>query len=808
MKLYKRNKNQVDLYPRKDIYTKLEFDKILELLHEKCNSVLGQQYVERIKIVADVNRITEQLQQAYEFKQLEMFEEQGFPTDNYIDITSELKLLAINNSVLTEEQVFKVYKILQAILSVLQYFMGANNEKTERYPTIYALLKEVEVDKNLINKIKKILDEDGRIRSNASPELAHIRKVIVSRYRDLDRKFAALIREYQNNSWLTDTAESVRNGRRVLSVVAEHKRKVKGIVHDESSTGSTTFIEPDGTLQINNEIVELRQAEKREIYRILTVLTADLRPYETNFQKFQRLLGLLDFIRAKALLAIDINAHKPTISNDRSIEIFNARHPLLFLKNKPLKKATIPLSLSLNLGDRLLVVSGPNAGGKSVLLKTVGLMQLMLQAGLLVPTNDNSTMQVFRKIFVDMGDEQSIENDLSTYSSRLKNMRYFTDYTNSNTLLLIDEFGSGTDPSLGGPIAEAILEQLNKKFCYGVITTHYANIKVFADNNNGIVNGCMNFDYRTLSPKYTLEIGKPGSSFAFELATKSGLSKDIIEAAKRKVDSSYKDFDELLTTLQAEKQRVEELERKTARKLAEYETLFKDYSAKKAELDQKRKKILLETKEKAQVELQQANKKFENMVRELKENKAEKQVIKKIKDEIQKDKDKLHQSIETLKDGIFYKKSDKPITVGGYVKLVDGREVGQVLELRKNAAIVQFDNLKTNVKVKKLLAVEAVKPKPQNSAYSVYNSLQARSEFDTNIDIRGMRRMEALKAVEDLIDKALVFNVDELKIIHGIGDGILRRSIRDMLRAYKQVRTVRDEETQYGGQGVSIVELH
>ena len=595
----------------------------------------------------------------------------------------------------------------------------------------------------------------------------------------------------------------------MLSVPAEHKRKVKGIIHDESSTGSTTFIEPEATVYISNEIIELQQAEKREIHRILRNLTQQTRPHLHTLKQYRQTLSILDFVRAKALFAIDLNAVMPRLSTDKSVEIFNARHPLLYLKNKTLKKNTVPLSFSLSIAERILVVSGPNAGGKSVMLKTVGLLQVMLQAGMLVPADDHSLFTIFRNLFVDIGDEQSIENDLSTYSSRLRNMRYFTEHANAKTLLLIDEFGSGTDPALGGAIAEALLEYLNKKFCYAIITTHYSNIKVYATSTPGIFNGCMLFDHATLSPLYKLDVGKPGSSFAFELAVKSGLADAIIQNAKSKVDVSYKEFDELLSNLQRDKQAVNESERILAKKDAQITKLLEEYTQKSQALEQNRKKIILEAQQQALTFLEDANRKFENMVREWNENKGEKTVIKKIKAEIEEDKAKLSETVEALKDIIYFRKSDKPVEVGVFVRLRGGTEVGKVLELRKNTAIVQFDLLKTHINIKELEVVELEEQKPDNTPgrINLYNTLQAKSEFKNNIDLRGMRREEALQAVEEMLDRAMMLGVGEVKIIHGIGDGILRRAIRDLLKSYKTVKSVLDEEPQYGGSGVSIVEL-
>ncbi|HRK25677.1 MAG TPA: endonuclease MutS2 [Chitinophagales bacterium] len=807
MKHFDKDKHAIDFYP-KDLFKKLEFDKIQELLAHKCLSPMGKEWVEKMQVMAQPNDIMQRLHQTHDFKQFLSFEEQGFPDGHFLDLKEEITLLGIDNAVLNEQQFFRISQVLRTVEEIVRLFAGHSNDRRQKYPALFELISPLTISKELAHQIKQVLDDNGKVRSDASKELQQIRKNITARYTDLERKFNAIITEYKKYGWLTDSAESIRNGRRVLSVPAEHKRKVKGIIHDESNTGSTTYIEPEATVYLTNEIVELQQAEKREIYQILRELTLKTRPHLPALKQYRQTLGLLDFVRAKALLAIDLNAAMPRLSSDKSMEIYNARHPLLYLKNKTLKKKTVPLTFSLSIAERLLVVSGPNAGGKSVLLKTVGLLQLMLQTGLLVPADDHSLFTLFRNFFVDIGDEQSIENDLSTYSSRLRNMRYFTEHANAKTLLLIDEFGSGTDPALGGAIAEALLEYFNKKFCYGIITTHYSNIKVYATQTPGIINGCMLFDHASLSPLYRLEVGKPGSSFAFELAVKSGLADAIILNAKQKVDVEYKEFDELLSTLQRDKQAVNERERIATQKEEQLTKLLQEYTQKKQELEQNRKKMLLEASQKAQALWEDANRKFENMVREWNENKGDKALIKKIKAEIEQDRALLTDDVEDLKEEVYYRKTDKPITIGAQVQLRGGREVGKVTEIRRNAAIVEFEHITTHINLKELEVVERIQnPKENAPQISLYNTLQAKSEFKNSIDIRGMRRDEALREVENLLDKAMLLGVNELKIIHGIGDGILRRAIRDLLKKYRSVKSVLDEEPQYGGAGISIVEL-
>lgn len=796
------------LYP-KDIFDKLGFSKIIALLLDKCQSPLGQQLARKITLELNPTVVERKLRQTHEFKQLLMFEAVDFPTENYLDLSEELQLLQISNGVLTEQQMFKVLLVLQTVSAIVRYFGGQQNTRREVYPHIFRLCDPIEVSKELLNHIKDTLDENGKVRTDASPELGRIRRLIQSMYRDLERKFNAELAEYRRNGWLSDSAESVRNGHRVLAVLAEHKRKIKGIVHDVSATGNTLFIEPEGIVHIGNEIVELQQAERQEIYRIMAALTDKVRPFLPAIKNYQKLLAILDFVRAKALLAIDLNAHMPRLSTDRSLELFAARHPLLYLKNEALKKPTVPLTLQLNANERILLVSGPNAGGKSVMLKTVGLLQLMFQSGMLVPCADHSIMPIFHHLFIDIGDEQSIENDLSTYSSKLQNMRYITERVNGKTLVLIDEFGSGTDPALGGAIAEAILEVLNQKHCYGIVTTHYSNLKVFASQTKGMINGSMAFDYNNLLPLYKLEPGRPGSSFAFELAAKSGLAQHIINRAKKKVDRQYKEFDELLTTLQHEKQTAQETAHTAEKRLAEANALIGTYSEKTTELEKKRKQMLLDAQQKALDEIAEMKQKFEKMLKEWQSNRDDKPQIQKIKNEIIQDRQRLTQSIEILQDAIYFRDAKVPVSAGAHVRLRAGKEIGKVIEVRRDVAIVEFGELRTNIKIKELISVQEV-PTTKTSRRShevLQSSVEAKSSFETTLDVRGMRREEALLAVENLVDNALIHNVDDLKIIHGLGDGILRRSIRDMLRRYDSIKSVTDEEPQYGGSGVSLVSL-
>jgi len=799
-----KKKYYANLYP-KEIYDKLEFDKILEKLEGYCQSPLGREYVENIRFMTERDEIEKQLRQTHEFLLLLNTSVQPFPSENYLELKQEIHLLGIQNSVLNEQQIFKVFQVLETTSSILYFFRQKDGENQELYPELAALTNDLDVEKDLLNAIKYVIDENGKIKSSASSDLARIRNNMGRKYQELDSRFRSAINEFKRYGYLEDNIESIRNGRRVLAVKSSHKRKIKGMIVDESSTGRITYIEPEATLQANNELFELQQEEKREIYRILQRLTTQLVPYIEPLKAYQSLLGKLDFIRAKAKLGHSMNGIMPMISGERITELFNAYHPYLFLLNKQQKKKTVPLSIRLSIADRILVISGPNAGGKSVALKTMGLLQVMLQTGMLLPVDEGSMMSIFKRIFVDIGDEQSLENDLSTYSSRLHNMRYFTEHADGKTMVLIDEFGSGTDPKFGGAIAEAILEDLNKKHVYGVITTHYSNIKIFATQNRGLINGSMAFDKKNMRPLYRLEVGQPGSSFAFEIADNCGLSEKVLEAARQKVGEKYLEFDEILSSLQAEKAELSaRLESVVVREKAA-EAAVSAYEAKRKDITKKRQSILLEAEQEALNLVNDTNKKYNKILLDLSKQKGEKKVVKKIQEEIEKDRTKSRTKIEKMKDVVLAKKSKGILEEGASVQLRTGGKVGTVVELRNNRALVAFGELKTTVKTKELVVVE--KQEKKERAMVHFDTLTAAVEFSSNIDVRGMRREEALSEVERLLDNGIMANAARLTIIHGRGDGILRRSIRQYLRKSKFVVSVGDEEPQYGGDGISIVEL-
>lgn len=795
----------MQLLPR-DLYEKLEFDKVLELLEKECLGELGVETVKGLRPADDISLIERSLNEAREFR-LSMDENDHFPIFSYSVVSEELRMLEVEGYVLPEEGLRNIRNVLVFTHRIFRFFKGA---RRETYPALYENIRELSFDKALIEAIEKVVDEDGNIRPDASPELLRIRRQIQARQKELERQFRIIINEYRNKGWLSDNIESFRNGRRVLSVPSEHKRKIRGIIHDESTTGKTAFIEPEAIIEINNDIFDLETEERREIYRILRELSAELRPYVPQIRIYQDVLGHFDFVQAKARLAQQMQAVQPKLFDKPHFGIQQGRHPLLYLKNKRLEKKTVPFDFQLLGNNRILMLSGPNAGGKSITLKSVGLMQLMLQSGLLVPMDEGSEMGVFHKMFADIGDQQSIEDDLSTYSSRLENMRNFLEQADRNTLVLIDEFGSGTDPKIGGAIAEAILVELNYKKVFGVITTHYSNLKVFAFKAKGIVNGSMYFDKESLSPTYELQVGRPGSSYAYEIAEKSGLSKKVLDYAKHRTGKNEKAVDQLLVDLQQEKQELESKLQEMKDREDKLDKLIKNYEQLHRELEFRRKKMKLELKEQALQQAARDNKEMERLVREIKEQ----QNIEKAKEiamQAREERQQLSEEVGGLREEIYYQpvakeEKHKAIQVGDFVKLRTGGATGTVESIDRNKAVVTMGQMRMTIKLRDLQHARA--PLEVQSSRSVQSDTVAQTAtFESKLDIRGMRYDEALKVVEDFVDQALISNTTSLQIVHGKGNGILRNAVRKKLKEYNVDMDIWHPEQQQGGDGVTLVEI-
>lgn len=819
------------LYPT-TLEHKLGFDTIRQRLKDACISPLGQDYVDKIRFTDNGQLIDKLLRQTDEFRQIVQFES-DFPGSNYIDIRAHLGRARVEGLALSEAEFFDIKLALRTVQDCFRFL--AKRAETNAFPYLRELAQlggtgSTGVDKTLTDAIERVIDDRGLVRDSASPELATIRRRIISEQANLRKRLDSILRQARQNGWIPDDLSlTVRGGRLVIPIAAEHKRKIKGFVHDESQTGQTVFLEPAEVFDANNEIRELEYEERREIHRILIALTNQLRPHLEALKKAVNFLAQIDFIRAKAKLAIQLDAVLPKLTDRPLLDWTNARHPLLYLSfQKPApnadgtpgeRKSVIPLSVRLDEKGRILIISGPNAGGKSVALKTIGLIQYMLQCGMLVPMADYSEMGVFQNLFIDIGDEQSLENDLSTYSSHLTAMKQFVIGANKRTLFLIDEFGTGTEPGLGGAIAESILEELNKSGAYGVINTHYTNLKVFADKTPGLVNGAMRFDGEHLEPLYQLEIGRPGSSFAFEIAQKIGLPKGVIDRAKEKLGTQQVNFEKLLKELDIEKRVFAERnmeiginQRKAAQQLAEYTAL-------KTRIDNEQKQLINDAKQKAKSLVQEANQRIENTIREIKENKAEREVTKQIRQELETfDRTQLQpqalvvEKTQPVEDE--FEADSGAIGVGSYVRIAgQNAAIGQVQSMRGKDAEVRIGDLKTTVKLNRLEkvsrktfrnATERKDDTPRSQGLDINEKMQ---NFNFNLDIRGKRGEEAIGEVDRFVDDALMLGFPELRIVHGKGDGILRTLVRNHLRGYKQVARMADEHVDRGGAGVTVVTM-
>lgn len=792
----------------KDLKERLEFDKITALLEKECLGEPGREAVRQMNFTTDIRHIERMLREVWEIK-IGLSNSDYLPMAAYEDITEDLKMLNIEGYVLPEEGFRRINAVLLVTGDLYRYF---NPERRKVYPTLHDVIRPISFDESLSAAISRVFDADGNIRPDASPALQRIRREIISKERELDKVFRNLINTYRNSGWLTDNVESIRNNRRVLSVPVEHKRKIRGIIHDESATGRTAFIEPEAVIEINNDIFDLQQEERREIWRILKELSATLRPYTPAMEEYLGLLAYLDVALSKARLAMQMNGNMPRLVDKPCLGTEMGRHPLLFLKNKKTGRETVPFDLRLHGDNRIVVLSGPNAGGKSILMKSVGLLQLMIQSGMLVPVDEISEMGIFEHIFADIGDQQSLEDDLSTYSSRLVNMRSFLQHADGRTLILIDEFGSGTDPKMGGAIAEAILRELNEREVYGVITTHYSNLKMFAFKNKGIVNGSMLFDQEHLVPTYRFKVGRPGSSYAFEIAQKSGLSKKILQYARQRTGKSETAVDDLLIDLQREKKEVEDKLTLVSEREKQLEKLVRSYEDLHRDLEFRRKKFKLEAKEQALQEVARENKELERLVREIREQ-QNLEKAKELVEQSREERKKAEEQVETLRQEVYQtptpalreaKKGD--IEAGDYVKMRSGGATGVVESVDKSKAIVVVGQLRLTVKLQDL--EHARQPLEVNNRASIqHDTVSQNAAFGDKLDIRGLKPEEAIPVLQDFLDRALLTSANHLRIVHGKGTGALRNLVRSKLREYRQLKKTWHPASEDGGDGVTIVEF-
>jgi len=808
---------------------KIAFTTIRQLLKNKCVSTLGEEKVDEIQFSSDYADVMRLLSQTDEMLRVLTTDADELPIGDFYDVRPALSRVRVEGLFLDELEVFDLRRALEAVRLLVAFL---TKHEAEVYPHLHELVSDVETFPLIVNRIDAILNKFGKIKDNASPELARIRKDIFQVQSGISRTLNSILRQAQADGYVEkDVAPTMREGRLVIPVSPAFKRKVNGIVHDESATGKTVFIEPQQVVEANNRVRELEGEERREVMRILVDFTNFVRPYTESIFSSQYFLGQIDFLRAKALFGIDINGIKPRVDDCCQLEWAKAIHPLLFLSLKKQGKEIVPLDITLNEKQRILLISGPNAGGKSVCLKTVVLLQYMLQCGLLVPLHDSSRAGIYERLFIDIGDEQSIENDLSTYSSHLLNMKFFIKNSNTKTLLLIDEFGTGTEPMIGGAIAEATLERFNQNLAFGVITTHYTNLKHYAEDAEGIVNGAMLYDRQHLQPLFQLSIGNPGSSFAIEIARKIGLPEDLIAEAADKVGAEHLDYDKHLQDIVRDKRYWENKRQQIRQKEKRLEETLAKYEEEMAGIDKQRKEITNKAKDEAKNLLNEANAKIENTIRQIKEADAEKVRTQAVRKELDDFKKKIGHEPETGRDRSrpvqipkpIHKDRSRPVPtsnaehetlkIGSNVRMKGQTATGIIIEMQDKQALVAFGNLKSTVKLNRLEAISNNQLKKEARKYESLGSTatdevrQRKLTFQSEIDVRGMRGDEALQAVMYFIDDAVMVGVASVRILHGTGTGALRQMIRQYLGTTHGIRTYRDEHIQFGGAGVTVVEF-
>ena len=785
------------IYPSNSLQ-KLGFDDIKSSIKNFCISEMGRGMVDKMQFMHQYDQINKFLRQTSEFKNI-LLNDQPLPIQSFFDIKRLAEKARIEGTFLNEEEVFQIYSSLQTVFAVIKYFEDRNG----LYPNLEALFEHLPIEKNIIKHIEAVIDVKGKIKPNASKLLLEISTSIAKTEQEARKKIDQIYKNAQANNWVADGSLTVREGRICIPILAENKRKLKGFVHDESASGQTVFIEPEEVFSLNNKIRDLEFEKRREIIRILTVLTNELRPYVPLLLSYHGFLTKLDFVRAKALFAIQIDAEMPVLLNEAKLKLVNAKHPLLLLNHKESGKTVVPLNVHLNDSVRILLVSGPNAGGKSVAMKTVGLLQIMVQSGLLIPAAAESEVGIFKQLFADIGDDQSIESDLSTYSAHLSKMKYFTEHVNGKTLVLIDEFGTGTDPLFGGPIAEAVLEQINQKKSFGMITTHYSNLKLYANSAPGLENGSMIFDNVNLQPMYMLEMGKPGSSYAFEIAQKIGLSKHLIDLAKSKISVQQRKIDTLLVDLERDKKEVLDRKIDLDRQQRKYKSLLEENEKLKAYYDENKRNLIREAKLQAQQIIKDANKLVENTISEIKENKADKTVTQNLRANLQSELKK-----NEIKPIIKSKATEsEEIIAGDWVKMLDSDTLAQVIEVAKDNLILAFGELRSVVKKKRVEKVSNKSVPKAIKSFGTSGYVESAAAFSPEIDLRGKRGEDALAELERYFDRAVMFGFNNFKIIHGKGDGILRKLIRNYLKNYPQVHKMEDEHADRGGDGITYVYL-
>ena len=816
------------LYPS-NFEEKISFPRIREMVEERCLSPLGIRLAKEMRFSIDFKKLQRNLLQTDEFRQV-LISGRVFPSQDYIDVTDELERIKTPGSFIFTNRLFDLLISLKTINECLQFF---KNKDSDKFPLLVELGRNIYIPLEVLAAANKIINEKGEIRDTASDELNTIRRGLSTKKGMISKRISQIMQKVKKDGMTRDDAEvTIRDGHLVIPVNAVNKRKIKGYVHDESATGQTVYIEPSEIVDLGNELRELELAEKREIIRILTTITDLIRPWIEDLENAYHYLGIIDFLRAKSLFALEIGGVMPELQKESSIDWRKAYHPLLFLSHKAQHKKVEPLSITLNSDNRILIISGPNAGGKSVCLKTVGMLQYMLQCGLLIPVHESSVAGIFKDLFIDIGDEQSLDNDLSTYSSHLMNLKYLLKQANKQMLFMIDEFGSGTEPHLGGAIAEAVLENLNSCEAFGVVTTHYANLKMLGGKLPGVINGAMQFDTQNIQPLYQLQIGKPGSSFAFEIARKIGFPESILEEAILKTGTTQIDYDTQLQALEIERKALFQKQHELESADDLITEIIEKYRVRLQTLEDSSKGIIENAKIQAKEIVLNANKLIENTIREIKEAQANKEKTKIVREKIQTFKieletKKTEEFIQTVKhldeeiqrvveetDEYLPVHTGKQLQVGDNVRVIGQHSIGQITKITGEKTEVTFGQMKMRIDLKKLEKVRRVdirkektirQPGRFKSIMSDINDKMA--SFKLQLDLRGKRADEALEEVRHYIDDAILLSVSEVSILHGKGNGILRVVIREYLSSVPEIKRFTDAPMDMGGSGITIASL-
>ena len=787
---------------------KIGFDSVRSLIDEKCAGSWGVEEAEKISFSNDFDTIVASLTLINEMMSL-ITDSNALPVPVVIDLRHQFADTKAEGTFLETKDLIALKKNISTLRELVKFISDAD---PNRFPSLINFVKDTFTFANIENRIDSIINRFGDVKDNASPNLAQIRRDIIISQNSVSKIMRSVLNKAAEDGLIDkDVTPSLREGRLVIPVSSMNKRRIPGIVHDESATGKTVFIEPTAVVEVNNRIRELENEERREIIRILTEFTNFVRPYYDDILNSCLLVAKIDAIRAKALFSIDIKAIKPYLYSDCRIDWYEARHPLLEKSLTRQGKKIQPLNIRLNKKQRILLISGPNAGGKSVCLKTAGLLQYMLQCGLPIPIHERSNAGIFQSIFIDIGDEQSIENDLSTYSSHLINMKNCIKYSNGKSLLLIDEFGTGTEPQLGGAIAEAVLNRLNTNHVYGIITTHYTNLKHYAAQTEGIVNAAMLYDRNKMQPLFMLSIGTAGSSFAIEIARKIGLPDDVINAASKIVGEEQIDFDKHLQDVARDKRYWEQKRAKIKEEEKKLQSLTEHYDALVQDIKKKEKEIIRNAKEEASEIIKNSNAKIENTIRAIKESAADKNITQSERRELENFKKSLDKQLEKQPSD----KQPQDFHKGERVRIKGQNIAGTIDAVNGKTAIVFFGQIKSTVDVSKLehLTASQLKEMEKYSTNAVaaskkgFDMRERQLNFSQDIDVRGMRVDEALQAVIYFLDDAQMFNVSRVRILHGTGTGALKSAIRDYLYQSSIVKSFKDEHVQFGGAGITVVDL-